>query len=80
MKIKYLIYYVIFEIVSYKLFKIIFSEINSKYDYLEWVEYFYYPSKNIYFYFYFYFILTTSVFFVLSLFYKNYKKVEDNVK
>ena len=76
MKIKYFIYYVIFEIISYKIFQKIFFGINEKYDYLEWVYYFYYPGKNIAFYFYLYFIFTTSVFFTFLLWYKVYNKTK----
>lgn len=81
---RYIIYYIIFEFASFELFRIfsnvIFYEMNKKYEYLEWVNYFYCPSKNIYFYFYIYFIFTTSIFFVLSLFTKVYyesKRIEN---
>ena len=74
MNYKYLIYYFLFEMVSFKIFKILFSDLNIKYEYMEWVYYFYYPSRSVYFYFYFYYIFTTSVFFCFYLWYKAYEK------
>jgi len=80
MKFKYLIYYVLFEIISYKIFEKLFFGVNEKYDYLEWVYYFYFPGKNMFFYYYLYFIFTTSVFFTLLLWHKTYNeaKLVDN--
>ena len=72
MKWKYILYYIIFELISYKIFHYNFSTINLKYDYMERVYYFYFPEKNAYFYFYLYFIFTTSVFFTLMLWTKMY--------
>jgi len=80
MNSKYLIYYIIFEILSYKIFQKIFFGISEKYSYFEWVYYFYYPDKNFYFYFYLYFIFTTSIYFTLLLWlraYNNSKAVEN---
>ena len=74
MSFKYLVCYFLFEIVSFKVFKIIFSDLNMKYEYLDWIYYFYYPAKNVYFYFYLYFIFTTSVYFCLNLWINTYKE------
>ena len=78
MQFKYLFYFIIFEVMSYKIFQKIFFGINTKYDYLEWVYYFYFASKNVMFYFYLYFIFTTSVFFTFLIWYKIYKQYKTN--
>jgi len=74
MNIKYIIYYIIFEIISYKLFQNLFFGLNKQYDYLEWVYYFYFPNKNLYLYFYLYFIFTTTIFFTLLIWTNKYKE------
>ncbi len=67
-KFKLMLFYIFFELLSFKVFKIMFYSFKiGKYDYVQWVYYFYNPSKNLYFFYYLYFIFTTSIFFILYL-------------
>lgn len=70
---KLILVFILFEVVSYKLFGKFFYQIAEKYEYMDWVYYFYFPSKNGIFFFYLYFIFTSSAFFTLLIWYKIYK-------
>lgn len=83
MKIReYSILMLIFISIQFIGYVTIYSLLNtqSKYNYLDWVYYFYTHANNIVFYYYLYFIFTTSVFFMFILFAKIFKKTNDEEK
>lgn len=72
--IKWISFYIMIQFIGYNFIYVIKNK-QSKYNYLDWVYYFYNHQNSIIFYYYLYFIFTTSIIFMLFLFNLNNKRI-----